>query len=64
MDQAYTGCMKSHASDTARSPRRQLGLTSVEYAVAGGLIVIAIVLALAGFGDVLKASFESIVAAF
>lgn len=42
--------------------RRQGGLTSVEYAVAGGLIVVAIVLALTPFGGVLKAAFDSMLA--
>lgn len=38
--------------------RRQRGLTSVEYAVAGGLVVAAIVAAMVFFGDGLSAAFE------
>lgn len=41
---------------------RQRGLTAVEYAVAGGIIVLAIVVALTPFGDVLKGAFEAMVA--
>jgi Flp pilus assembly pilin Flp len=38
--------------------RRQRGLTAVEYAVAGGLIVVAIAAAVAAFGPLLKGAFE------
>ena len=47
----------------ARTRQRwQRGLTAVEYAVAGGIIVIAIVAAVTPFGDVLKAAVDSILA--
>jgi Flp pilus assembly pilin Flp len=41
------------------SQHRQRGLTAVEYAVAGGIIVVALVAALTPFGEVLKAAFDS-----
>lgn len=49
-----------------RSPqrRRQRGLTSVEYAVAGGLIIVVVVLAFTPFGSALKAAFDSMIALF
>lgn len=44
----------------AALPQRQAGLTSIEYAVAGGVIIVALVVALSPFGDVLKTAFDSI----
>lgn len=46
----------------ARQQRRQRGLTSVEYAVAGGLIILALVIALTPFGNVLKAAWDAMIA--
>lgn len=40
--------------------RRQRGLTSVEYAIAGGLIVLMIIVAMAAFGDTLTSAFETL----
>ena len=42
----------------------QKGLTSVEYAVAGGIIIVGVVAALTGFGPVLLDAYKAIVAAF
>lgn len=39
--------------------RRQRGLTSVEYAVAGGLVVLAIVAAVAAFQPALVGAFTA-----
>jgi Flp pilus assembly pilin Flp len=39
---------------------RQAGLTSVEYAVAGGLVVVAIIAALAVFGPALLSAFQNL----
>lgn len=47
-----------------RLPRLQRGLTSVEYALVGGLIVAIIVLALSPYGAALKAGFDALFAAF
>ena len=40
--------------------RTQAGLTSVEYAVAGGLLVVAIAAAILAFGPLLKTAFEKL----
>lgn len=40
--------------------RNQLGLTTVEYAVAGGLLVAAITAAVLAFGPLLKTAFENL----
>lgn len=40
---------------------KQKGLTSVEYAVAGGLVVAAIVAAMVIFGPALSAAFQAMV---
>lgn len=40
--------------------RKQLGLTTVEYAVAGGLLVAAITAAVLAFGPLLKTAFENL----
>ena len=45
-------------------PSRQRGLTAVEYCVAGGVIVVAIVAALVAFGPALSRAFNVIFAAF
>lgn len=42
---------------------RQRGLTAVEYCVAGGVIVVAIVAALIAFGPALARAFNAIYAA-
>ena len=40
---------------------KQLGLTSVEYAVAGGLVVLAIIAAMTVFKPGLEAAFKALV---
>lgn len=42
--------------------RFQRGLTSVEYAVAGSIIVAAIIVAMVGFGPALQGIFAALVA--
>ena len=44
-------------------PRKQRGLTTVEYAVAGALLVVAIVIAATALGGGIKTTFNTIVAA-
>lgn len=39
---------------------KQAGLTSVEYAVAGGLLVLAIAAAITAFGPLLEAAFKKL----
>jgi len=42
----------------------QRGLTAVEYAVMGGIVVVALVAALVGFSPALNRAFGAIIAAF
>lgn len=43
-----------------KSLKKQAGLTSVEYAVAGALLVAAITAAVLAFGPLLKTAFEGL----
>jgi Flp pilus assembly pilin Flp len=43
---------------------RQRGLTAVEYAVAGGLVVAAVLGAMLAFGPTLLSAFGSMIASF
>lgn len=43
-----------------RNLKKQAGLTTVEYAVAGGLLVVAIAAAIAAFSPLLKTAFENL----